>query len=155
MPQSAAISIVSAASALAVAAQVKAIGLDLEPDASSWSIADIASRGRTSTRSISSVTVAGPCWTSDSRMRRETSSRFSFRTEFRRRPTPRPERPRTGLTLPYSSGKVESHVNRIIKMIKRQMYGRADPDLLHKRTLLAAIADCWPVIAQDQGFLAD
>lgn len=34
-----------------------------------------------------------------------------------------------GLTLPYSSGPVEGHVNRI-KMIKRQMYGRANPDLL-------------------------
>jgi transposase len=41
-----------------------------------------------------------------------------------------------GLTLPYSSGAVESHVNRI-KMIKRQMYGRAKPDLLRKRVLLA------------------
>ena len=41
-----------------------------------------------------------------------------------------------GLTLPHSSGKVEGHVNRI-KMIKRQMYGRAKPDLLRKRILLA------------------
>jgi transposase len=41
-----------------------------------------------------------------------------------------------GLTLPYSSGAVEGHVNRI-KMIKRQMYGRAKPDLLRKRVLLA------------------
>ena len=41
-----------------------------------------------------------------------------------------------GLTLPYSSGSVEGHVNRI-KMIKRQMYGRAKPDLLRKRVLLA------------------
>lgn len=41
-----------------------------------------------------------------------------------------------GLTLPYSSGAVEGHVNRI-KMIKRQMYGRANPDLLRKRVLLA------------------
>jgi transposase len=41
-----------------------------------------------------------------------------------------------GLTLPYSSGPVEGHVNRI-KMIKRQMYGRAKPDLLRKRVLLA------------------
>jgi transposase len=40
-----------------------------------------------------------------------------------------------GLTLPHSSGKVEGHVNRI-KMIKRQMYGRAKPDLLRKRILL-------------------
>jgi hypothetical protein len=45
-----------------------------------------------------------------------------------------------GLTLPYSSGTVEGHVNRI-KMIKRQMYGRANPDLLRKRVLLA---DCPP-----------
>jgi transposase len=41
-----------------------------------------------------------------------------------------------GLTLPYSSGAVEGHVNRI-KMIKRQMYGRANLDLLRKRVLLA------------------
>jgi transposase len=41
-----------------------------------------------------------------------------------------------GLTLPYSSGPVEGHVNRI-KMIKRQMYGRANTDLLRKRILLA------------------
>jgi transposase len=41
-----------------------------------------------------------------------------------------------GLTMPYSSGPVEGHVNRI-KMIKRQMYGRANPDLLRKRILLA------------------
>jgi transposase len=40
-----------------------------------------------------------------------------------------------GLTLPYSSGSVEGNVNRI-KMIKRQMYGRANPDLLRKRVLL-------------------
>ena len=41
-----------------------------------------------------------------------------------------------GLTVSYSSGAVEGHVNRI-KMIKRQMYGRAKPDLLRKRVLLA------------------
>lgn len=41
-----------------------------------------------------------------------------------------------GLTLPYSSGPVEGHVNRT-KMLKRQMYGRANPDLLRKRILLA------------------
>jgi transposase len=40
-----------------------------------------------------------------------------------------------GLTLPYSSGPVEGTVNRI-KMIKRQMYGRARLDLLRKRVLL-------------------
>ena len=41
-----------------------------------------------------------------------------------------------GLTLPYSSGTVEGNVNRI-KMIKRQMYGRASFTLLRKRVLLA------------------
>ena len=41
-----------------------------------------------------------------------------------------------GLTVSYSSGAVEGHVNRI-KMLKRQMYGRAKPDLLRKRVLLA------------------
>jgi transposase len=41
-----------------------------------------------------------------------------------------------GVTLRYSSGAVEGHVNRI-KMIKRQMYGRAKPDLLRKRVLHA------------------
>jgi transposase len=41
-----------------------------------------------------------------------------------------------GLTLPWSSGPVEGQVNRI-KMIKRQMFGRANFDLLRKRVLLA------------------
>ncbi|MBV1856691.1 transposase [Catellatospora sp. NEAU-YM18] len=41
-----------------------------------------------------------------------------------------------GLTLPWNSGPVEGNVNRI-KMIKRQMHGRANFDLLRKRVLLA------------------
>ncbi|MFI7360433.1 ISL3 family transposase [Streptomyces avidinii] len=40
-----------------------------------------------------------------------------------------------GLTLPWSSGVVEGHVNRI-KMLKRQMFGRAGFKLLRKRVLL-------------------
>ena len=40
-----------------------------------------------------------------------------------------------GLTLPYSSGAVEGNVTRI-KMIKRQMYGRAGFALLRKRVIL-------------------
>ncbi|MEU5187687.1 ISL3 family transposase [Streptomyces klenkii] len=40
-----------------------------------------------------------------------------------------------GLTLPYSSGMVEGHVNRI-KFLKRQGYGRANFDLLRRRVLL-------------------
>jgi transposase len=42
----------------------------------------------------------------------------------------------SGLTLPWSSGVVEGNVNRI-KMLKRQMYGRANFLLLRKRVLLA------------------
>jgi transposase len=41
-----------------------------------------------------------------------------------------------GLSLPYSSGKVEGTVNKI-KLIKRQTYGRAGFPLLRKRVLLA------------------
>lgn len=41
-----------------------------------------------------------------------------------------------GLTLPWNSGVVEGHVNRI-KMLKRQMFGRAGFGLLRKRVLLA------------------
>ncbi|MGW8726246.1 transposase [Streptomyces sp. NPDC055808] len=41
-----------------------------------------------------------------------------------------------GLTLLWSSGSVEGHVNRI-KMLKRQMFGRAGFRLLRKRVLLA------------------
>ncbi|MFF0163668.1 transposase [Streptomyces sp. NPDC005263] len=41
-----------------------------------------------------------------------------------------------GLTLPWSSGVVEGHVNRI-KMPKRHMFGRAGFQLLRKRVLLA------------------
>ncbi|WP_033346716.1 ISL3 family transposase [Catenuloplanes japonicus] len=41
-----------------------------------------------------------------------------------------------GLTLHWNSGPVEGNVNRI-KMLKRQMYGRASFDLLRKRILLA------------------
>jgi transposase len=40
-----------------------------------------------------------------------------------------------GLTTPWSSGAVEGNVNRV-KMIKRQMYGRANSDLLRRRILL-------------------
>lgn len=40
-----------------------------------------------------------------------------------------------GLTLTWSSGPVEGAINRI-KMIKRQMYGRANLDLLRKRIIV-------------------
>ncbi|MFY1633700.1 ISL3 family transposase [Solwaraspora sp. WMMB335] len=43
---------------------------------------------------------------------------------------------RAGLTMGWNSGAVEGSVNRI-KMLKRQMYGRANPDLLRRRVLLS------------------
>jgi transposase len=39
-----------------------------------------------------------------------------------------------GLTLPWSTGPLEGHVNRL-KLIKRSMYGRANFDLLKRRVL--------------------
>jgi transposase len=41
-----------------------------------------------------------------------------------------------GLTLPWNSGVVEGHVNRI-KMLNRQMFGRAGFALLRRRVLFA------------------
>jgi len=43
---------------------------------------------------------------------------------------------KAGVTLPWSSGPVEGHSNRL-KMLKRQMFGRARLDLLSRRFLLA------------------
>jgi transposase len=42
-----------------------------------------------------------------------------------------------GLSLPYSNGPVEGHINRF-KLIKRSMYGRAHFDLLRQRVLQAS-----------------
>lgn len=41
------------------------------------------------------------------------------------------------MTLPWSQGPIEGHMNRL-KLLKRQMYGRARLDLLARRFLLAA-----------------
>ena len=43
---------------------------------------------------------------------------------------------KAGVTLPWSTGPVEGHINRL-KMLKRQMFGRARLDLLGRRFLLA------------------
>jgi transposase len=42
-----------------------------------------------------------------------------------------------GFTVHWSSGPVEGNINRV-KLIKRQMFGRAKFDLLRKRVLLAS-----------------
>ena len=44
---------------------------------------------------------------------------------------------RAAMTLPWSTGQVEGQINRL-KMIKRQMFGRASFDLLNRRFILAA-----------------
>ena len=44
---------------------------------------------------------------------------------------------KAGLTLPWSNGPVEGHINRL-KLLKRQGYGRADVGLLRQRVLQAA-----------------
>jgi transposase len=43
---------------------------------------------------------------------------------------------KAGVTLPWSNGPVEGHINRL-QMLKRQMFGRAHLDLLNRRFLLA------------------
>ncbi len=43
---------------------------------------------------------------------------------------------KAGVTLPWSTGPVEGHINRL-KMVKRQMFGRARLDLLSRRFVLA------------------
>jgi transposase len=42
---------------------------------------------------------------------------------------------KAGVTLSVSNGPVEGHINRL-KMLKRQMYGRASIDLLSRRFLI-------------------
>jgi transposase len=44
---------------------------------------------------------------------------------------------KAGVTLPWSNSPVEGHINRL-KMLKRQMFGRAKLDLLSRRFLLAS-----------------
>ncbi len=44
---------------------------------------------------------------------------------------------KAGVTPPWSQGPIEGHINRL-KMLKRQMCGRAPLDLLAQRFLLAA-----------------
>jgi transposase len=43
---------------------------------------------------------------------------------------------RAAMTLPWSNGPTEGHINRL-KMVKRQMYGRAGFQLLRARVLAA------------------
>jgi transposase len=47
---------------------------------------------------------------------------------------------KASVTLPWNSGPVEGHINRL-KMLKRQMFGRAHLDLLSRRFLRAPRGD--------------
>jgi transposase len=47
---------------------------------------------------------------------------------------------KAGVTLPWSTSPVEGHINRL-KMVKRQMFGRAHLDLLRRRFLRAPRGD--------------
>jgi transposase len=44
---------------------------------------------------------------------------------------------RAALTTPWSNGQTEGQITKL-KLLKRQMYGRANFDLLRRRVLLAA-----------------
>ena len=44
---------------------------------------------------------------------------------------------KVGMTLPWSNGPVEGHINRL-NTLKRQMFGRASLELLQRRFVLAA-----------------
>ena len=51
---------------------------------------------------------------------------------------------KAGVTVPWSNGPVEGHINRL-KMLKRQMFGRAHLDLLRRRFLRRPGAEVTPV----------
>ncbi|MFF3611950.1 ISL3 family transposase [Streptomyces sp. NPDC002580] len=55
-----------------------------------------------------------------------------------------------GLTLPWSSGVVEGHVNRV-KTLKRAMYGRASFELLRVRILTQSVSGLTAISDQVQG----
>ena len=50
---------------------------------------------------------------------------------------------KAGVTLPWSTGPVEGHINRL-KMLKRQMFGRARLDLLSRRFVRAPACEQGP-----------
>ena len=53
---------------------------------------------------------------------------------------------KAGVTLPWSNGPVEGHINRL-KMLKRQMFGRAKLDLLAIRRRLRSVLPAWEAAA--------
>jgi transposase len=61
---------------------------------------------------------------------------------------------KAGVTLPWSSGPVEGHINRL-KMLKRQMFGRARLDLLSRRFVRAPREGQAPASGQRAAAWAD
>jgi len=72
----------------------------------------------------------------DSWLQRATTSAVEAVRRFATGLSEDDEAVKAGVTLPWSSGPVEGHINRL-KMLKRQMFGRARLDLLSRRFLLA------------------
>jgi transposase len=62
------------------------------------------------------------------------ASGFHFTAQFARTLRRDFEAVKLSMTMPWSNGPIEGHINRL-KAIKRQMYGRAGFDLLKARVL--------------------
>jgi len=73
----------------------------------------------------------------DSWLQRAQDSAVSALQRFAKRLASDYDAVRAAVTLAWSNGQVEGQINRL-KTIKRQMYGRANLDLLERRFLLAA-----------------
>jgi transposase len=72
----------------------------------------------------------------DSWLQRATASALEAIQRFATGLSEDYEAVKAGVTLPWNSGPVEGHINRL-KMLKRQMFGRARLDLLSRRFVLA------------------
>jgi transposase len=68
----------------------------------------------------------------DSWLQRATTSTLEAWQRFAKGLYADYEAVKAGVTLPWSTGPVEGHINRL-KMLKRQMFGRAHLDLLSRR----------------------
>ena len=67
-------------------------------------------------------------------MNTASASRFAFLAQFAKTLGRDLEAVRLAIITPWSNGPLEGHINRL-KVIKRQMYGRASFDLLKARVL--------------------
>ena len=72
----------------------------------------------------------------DSWLQRATTSALQAMRRFAKGLCEDYDAVKAGVTLPWSTGPVEGHINRL-KMLKRQMFGRARLDLLSRRFVRA------------------